>query len=62
MFERLYASLEAKGMVPDIKNVFKILDANLDIAALNGHMTVKYRADQPLIDKLNRVTRIEIDK
>ena len=62
MFERLYASLEAKGMVPDIKNVFKILDANPDIAALNEHLTVKYRADQPLIDKLNRVTRIEIDK
>jgi hypothetical protein len=49
-------------MVPDIKNVFKILDANPDISALNEHLTVKYRADQPLIDKLNHVTRIEIDK
>lgn len=62
MFEQLYTVLEAKGMTPDIKNVFKILDANPDIAALNEHLTVKYRADPLLIDKLNRVTRIEIDK
>ena len=62
MFDRLYTSLEAKGMIPDIKNVFKILDANPDIAALNEHLSAKYRTDQTLIDKLNHVTRIEIDK
>jgi N,N'-diacetyllegionaminate synthase len=62
MFERLFTSLEVKRMVPNIMNVFKILDSNPNIAMINKHLTLKYQTDQTLIDKLNHVTKIEIDK
>lgn len=41
-----------------ILDVFKFLDSNPDIAGINAHRTLKYRSDQELIDKLNRVTKI----
>jgi N,N'-diacetyllegionaminate synthase len=60
LFKRLYSELEHKKMKPVLKNVFELLDANPDIPAINGHLTLKYRTDQPLIDMLNQVTRIKV--
>lgn len=60
MFERLYSELERQGLKPSLKNVYEVLDNNPEIPALNGHLTLRYRTDQPLIDKLNRVTRIHV--
>lgn len=59
MFERLYVELKNRNQVANLKNVFKVLDATPEIPALNGHLTLKYRADQSLVDMLNRVTRIK---
>jgi N,N'-diacetyllegionaminate synthase len=58
MFERLYAELAEQNMSPELRNVFGILDHNPQIPALNGHLTLKYRSDQALIDKLEEVTKI----
>lgn len=60
LFDRLYTELEARGLPPDLKNIFEILDRHPDMAKLNSHLTLSYKADQALIDQLNRVTRIDI--
>ena len=62
MFEKLYEKLEENDMEPSLANVFKILDQQPDIPAINQHLTLRYKTDQALIDKLNRFTRIETGK
>lgn len=62
MFNQLFAKLDERGQEPLLPNVFSVLDADPSIPALNGHLTLKYRTDQELIDKLNRVTRIHLPK
>jgi N,N'-diacetyllegionaminate synthase len=39
-------------------DVFEYLDANPMVAKINGHLTLKYKTDQELINKLNQVTKI----
>lgn len=60
LFERLYAELAEQGLSTDLGGVFKVLDDNPEIPILNGHLTLKYKTDQVLIDKLNQVTRIKV--
>lgn len=51
------------GRVPiPIADVFDILDRDPDLAGRNGHIGLKYRTDQDLIDMLNKKTRIEIER
>ncbi len=62
MFTRLYLELEKRGQLPYLKNVYGVLDSIPEIASINNHLVLKYRTDQSLIDKLNRVTRIKVDR
>ncbi|MDA7639313.1 N-acetylneuraminate synthase family protein [Akkermansiaceae bacterium] len=57
MFNRIHEELKAKGEY-SIRDIFELLDTNPEIPEINGHLTLKYRTDQELIDTLNRVTRI----
>jgi N,N'-diacetyllegionaminate synthase len=61
MFNRLFTELEKRGLDPNLKNIFNILDDDSSIPALNQHLTLRYRTDQELIEKLNAVTRIHKD-
>ena len=38
----------------------KFLDDNPEVAALNSHLTLKYKTDQSLIDTLNKCTKIKV--
>jgi len=58
MFEKLYAELDRKGLDGKLINVFKILDNDRKISEINKNLTLSYKTDQSLIDKLNKVTRI----
>jgi N,N'-diacetyllegionaminate synthase len=60
LFERLYAELAVRNLPLDLKNTFEILDQCSDIAALNSHLTLGYKVDDILIDKLNRTTKINL--
>jgi N,N'-diacetyllegionaminate synthase len=60
LFERLFSTLKERNLPPDLKNIFGVLDQNPDIASINSHITLSYKVDKQLIDKLNRVTKIEI--
>ena len=42
-----------------ISAIFDFLDKNPDVAKLNGHITLKYKTDQTLIDTLNKETKIK---
>ncbi|MCB9239854.1 MAG: N-acetylneuraminate synthase family protein [Flavobacteriales bacterium] len=57
MFNELHTALAPKGEFT-IRDVFEYLDAHPETAAINGHMTLRYRTDQSLIDTLNKVTKI----
>lgn len=59
LFCCLYAELEARNLTPELKNIFEILDHHPDMAKINSHLTLRYKVDQVLIDKLNRVTKID---
>lgn len=59
MFNQLYKELDENNMEPTLPNVFSVLDKNPAIAAINQDLTLTYKTDQALIDKLNKVTRIE---
>lgn len=61
MFDRLYEKLSENNLDPSLKNVYKILDQNPDIPKINNHLTLTYKTDQALIDKLSRVTRIKLE-
>jgi len=39
-------------------DVINYLDKNQEIAAINSHLTLKYKTDQALIDLLNEKTKI----
>jgi N,N'-diacetyllegionaminate synthase len=56
LFERLVHHLGAAPF--ELANVFNVLDGNPKIAELNKHLTLKYKTDQSLIDRLDKHTRI----
>lgn len=58
MFERLYLALDEKGLDATLVNVFSALDSDASIPELNQHLTLRYKTDVELINKLNVVTRI----
>jgi N,N'-diacetyllegionaminate synthase len=43
-----------------LRDVITYLDHHPEIAALNSHLTLKYKTDQALIDLLNIHTRIKL--
>ncbi len=58
LFNAVSKELKTQGKEENTANVFALLDARPDIAALNSHLTLKYKTDQALIDELNKKTRI----
>lgn len=58
MFNRLYSILADKGLDASIRNVFSVLDGDGSIPGINQHLTLSYKTDSQLIEKLNKVTRI----
>ena len=59
MFERLYCKLGDARNQFSASEVFSILDEHPEISSINKHLTLKYRADQELIDLLDRETKIK---
>lgn len=45
---------------PSLRDIFKFLDDNPEIAKINQSLAVKYKDDKTLIDTLNRVTKIPV--
>ncbi len=60
MFNRLYAALEEQKLEPTITNVFRIMDEDESIVNINKHLTLSYKTDATLIDKLNKLTKITL--
>jgi N,N'-diacetyllegionaminate synthase len=42
-----------------INDMYKLLDENPDIVAINSHITLKYKTDNELIKALNEKTKIK---
>lgn len=62
MFEALLAKMEELKLEQNLVNVFKVLDEYPEIPKMNGHLTLKYKADKEFIEFLNKVTRIHLPK
>ncbi|MBT9485442.1 N-acetylneuraminate synthase family protein [Sediminibacterium sp.] len=60
LFNELFKALRLQSLEPTIENIFNILDNNLSISQLNSHLTLMYKTDQALIDKLNKETKINL--
>jgi len=58
MFNALFQELAKQNLDSSLINVFKILDAQPEIAKINAHKTLVYKTDQDLIKLLNEKTTI----
>jgi len=58
LFETLYSELLGKGKSLSAETIFAFLDEHPEVVQINAHLTLKYRADQSLIDILNKETRM----
>ena len=58
MFNHVQNYFEQNAIDFNIENMFNYLDNNKGIADINGHLTLKYKTNQELIDALNRFTKI----
>ncbi|MFZ4057313.1 MAG: cytidylyltransferase domain-containing protein [Ferruginibacter sp.] len=59
LFNAIQQHLDEKKLPPTIYNIFDFLDAHPEVAALNSHLTLRYKTDAALIETLNRETRIQ---
>lgn len=59
MMNSLQKHLDKNKFSGNINEVFRFLDENPDIVALNNHIGLKYKTDQSLIDTLNKKTKIQ---
>lgn len=60
MLNALFGKLQLKE--PDIKNIYKILDENPEIPAINQQLSDKYKTDKKLITMLKKETKINPSK
>lgn len=58
MFNKIESHFRSAGKEVTLKDLFEYLDANPEVPAINGHITLKYKTDQSLIDTLNKATKI----
>ncbi|MDX6190127.1 N-acetylneuraminate synthase family protein [Flavobacterium sp. Fl-318] len=57
LFNKIYENLGSASTFT-LKDVFKLLDENPELEKINGHIKLKYKTDQSLIDTLNAKTKI----
>ena len=62
LFDQLFHKLEELDKEPTLLNIFDVLDSNPQIAKLNSELTLVYKTDTQLIEKLNKETRINLNK
>ena len=60
MFNLLFQKLKQYNYEPNLLNIFKVLDNHPEIVNVNLHLTLRYKTDKRLIEKLNKVTKITI--
>ncbi|MEO8254202.1 MAG: N-acetylneuraminate synthase family protein [Flavobacterium sp.] len=58
LFNKIHENLAPNGNYT-IRDIFNLLDTNSDLPSINGHIQLKYRTDQSLIDILNSKTKIK---
>lgn len=58
MFNKVETHFKDNKLEFNLKNLFNYLDSHPEVAAINGHLTLKYKTDQILIDTLNKATKI----
>ena len=58
MFNALFAELRKRDLAPYTRNVFSVLDDKPEIAAINSDEVIVYKADQALIDRLQKETKL----
>ena len=58
LFNEIHKDLESTEYT--LRDVITYLDHHPEIAAINSHLTLKYKTDQALIDLLNTHTRIKL--
>lgn len=58
MFNKVDKHFKDNNLEGNITELFNFLDENPDVSKLNNHITLKYKTDQELIKKLNKVTKI----
>lgn len=59
LFERIQFEIDNGRVKENLKDIFEFLDAHPDVAAINGHLGLKYRTDPELIATLNRMTKMD---
>lgn len=58
MFSKIEEHFAKENLEYSIDELYKMLDANPEVAKINSHLTLKYKTDQKLIDTLNKETKI----
>ena len=58
MFEQCYKHLDQKSAPYNTNDVFEVLDKRPEISDINKHLTLKYKTDKELIEKLDSATKI----
>jgi N,N'-diacetyllegionaminate synthase len=58
LFNIIEAHFEKNNIDFNIDELFNYLDNNPETANMNGHIGLKYKTDQELIDRLNKYTKI----
>lgn len=60
MFNNIHEALAKTNPDFNLRAIFKYLDENPEVANINGHIQLKYKTDQALIDTLNEKTKIKL--
>ena len=58
MMQKIEEHFESSEEIQSTRNIFKFLDNNPDVVALNGNLDFSFKTDEKLIEFLNDVTRI----
>ena len=59
LFNKIHEKL-SENINYNINDVFKLLDENPELPEINGHIKLKYKVDQELINTLNKKTKISL--
>ncbi len=59
MFNELFKKLKNLKKELSLRNIFETLDNYPEIPSINNHLTLVYKTDKKLIEKLNKVTKIK---